>query len=80
MEVYKFMDYKEMEESIGYGEEYNFYYKDKEFWISQNPDGNYLTEVSGETQEFKNSEDLLNNARINGKSICEIWEEIKDQF
>ncbi|MBO0473169.1 hypothetical protein IGL98_002792 [Enterococcus sp. DIV0840] len=74
------MNYKEMEESIGYGEEYNFYYKDKEFWISQNSDGNYLTEVDGETQEFKNSEDLLNNARINGKSIREIWEEIKDQF
>ncbi|MBC2333773.1 hypothetical protein IBB74_14475 [Listeria welshimeri] len=74
------MDYKEMEESVGYGEEYNFYYKDKEFWISQNSDGNYLTEVGGETQEFKNSEDLLNNARINGKSIREIWEEIKSQF
>lgn len=74
------MDYKEMEDSIGYGEEYNFHYKDKEFWISQNSDGNYLTEVGGETQAFKNSEDLLNNARINGRSIREIWKEIKDQF
>jgi hypothetical protein len=74
------MDYKEMEESIGYGEEYNFFYKGKEFWISKNPDGNYLTEVNGGTQEFKNAEDLLLNARINGKTIRGIWEEIKDQF
>lgn len=74
------MDYKEMEESIAYGEEYNFYYIDKEFWISQNSDGNYLTEVGGETQAFKNSADLLSNARINGKLIREVWEEIKEQF
>jgi hypothetical protein len=74
------MNYKEMEESIGYGEEYNFFYKGKEFWISQNSDGNYLTEVNGKTQEFKNAEDLLHNARINGKTIQEIWAEIKEQF
>ena len=74
------MNYKKMEESIGYGEEYNFYYKEKAFWISQNANGNYLTEVGGETKGFKNAEDLLNNVRIEGKSIHDIWEEIKNQF
>ncbi|MDA9472440.1 hypothetical protein [Enterococcus sp. 5H] len=74
------MEYKDMEESIGYGEEYNFNYKDKEYWISQNSDGNYLTEVNGETQVFQNSEELLTKARIDGKTICEIWDDIKNQF
>ena len=74
------MDYKEMAESIGYGEEYTFLYKGKEFWISQNSEGNYLTEIDGETQSFKNSQDLLVNAQIDGKSIQDIWEEIREQF
>ncbi|MBO0444337.1 hypothetical protein JZO79_12000 [Vagococcus fluvialis] len=58
------MNYKEMKDSLAYDEEYNFYYKDKEFWISQNSSGNYLTEIGGKTQEFKNTEDLLSNAQI----------------
>lgn len=75
------MEYKEMEDSLKYGEEYNFYYKDREFWISKNTEGNYLTEVgSGQTQEFKNVEELLDNARIDGKSILTIWKDIEDQF
>ncbi len=69
-----------MAESLSYGEEYNFYYKDAEFWISQNDDGNYLTEVGGTTQIFKSAEELLENAKIDGKTIQDIWEEIKDQF
>ncbi len=69
-----------MAESIGYGEEYNFYYEGKEFWISKNSEGNYLTEVDGETQTFKSSDDLLNNAKINGKYILDIWKDIKEQF
>lgn len=69
-----------MAESIGYGEEYNFLYKGKEFWISQNSEGNYLTEIGGKTQSFKNSQDLLVNARINGRAIKDIWQEIHEQF
>lgn len=75
------MDYKTMADSLAYGEEYNFYYEDEEYWISKNSEGNYLTKVSdGYTQEFKNSNELLEKAEINGKSILEIWEEIKNQF
>ncbi|WP_421503011.1 hypothetical protein [Enterococcus faecalis] len=74
------MDYRKMADSIAYGEEYNFLYKGKEFWISQNSEGNYLTEVGGETQSFKNSQELLANARINGKTIEDIWEDIQEQF
>lgn len=74
------MNYQEMEASIGYGEEYEFYYQGKIFWLSQNADGNYLTEVGGETQVFKDTTDLLKNARINGKTLQELWDEINDQF
>lgn len=30
------MDYKVMKESLEYGEEYSFVYKDKKYWVSQN--------------------------------------------
>ncbi|MGX7150331.1 hypothetical protein [Enterococcus ureasiticus] len=75
------MEYKEMANSLSYGEEYNFYYNGEEYWMSRNDDGNYLTTVSSEeTQEFKTATDLLEKARIGDKTILNIWEEIKDQF
>lgn len=75
------MEYEQMADSLAYGEEYNFYYKNEEYWLSKNQEGHYLTKVSdGETQEFKTSEDLLGTARINGKLIIEIWEDIQSQF
>ncbi|ACK40635.1 hypothetical protein ACULZG_000130 [Listeria monocytogenes] len=75
------MEYEQMADSLAYGEEYNFYYKNEEYWLSKNQEGHYLTKVSdGETQEFRTSEDLLGTARINGKLIIEIWEDIQSQF
>ncbi|WP_099225416.1 hypothetical protein [Listeria costaricensis] len=75
------MKFEEMATSLAYGEEYNFYYKDEEYWISKNSVGNYLTQVSnGSTQEFKSSEELLEKARIEGKSILEIWHDIVEYF
>ena len=75
------MNYEEMAYSLSYGEEYHFYYRNREYWISKNENGSYLTEViSGNTQKFRNSEELLRDARIEGHSILDIWEEIKNQF
>ncbi|HBJ8914461.1 TPA: hypothetical protein LEN54_002525, partial [Listeria monocytogenes] len=48
------MEYEQMADSLAYGEEYNFYYKNEEYWLSKNREGHYLTKVSdGETQEFR---------------------------
>lgn len=75
------MDYKNMEKSLEYGEEYGFIYQNKKYWISQNEQGNYLTNATDEeTQEFKNSNDLLEHGRIENKSLKDIWDDIKEQF
>ncbi len=75
------MDYKVMKESLEYGEEYSFMYNNKKYWISQNDNGNYLTNATDEeTQEFKNSNDLLVYGRIENKSLKDIWDDIKEQF
>ncbi|MDT0015665.1 hypothetical protein QJV03_00530 [Listeria swaminathanii] len=75
------MEYEQMADSLTYGEEYNFYYQNEEYWLSENQEGHYLTKVSdGETQEFKTSEELLEKAKINGKSIIDIWKDIQSQF
>ncbi|EAD5710020.1 hypothetical protein ACI6K3_001486 [Listeria innocua] len=68
-------------DSLAYGEEYNFYYKNEEYWLSKNQEGHYLTKVpDGETQEFKTSEDLLETARISEILIIEIWGDMQNQF
>jgi len=75
------MTYEEMANSLSFGEEYNFYYNNEEYWISKNKEGNYLTKVSdGSTQCFPNSEELLENAKIDGKTIKELWDDIQEHF
>lgn len=75
------MDYKEIVERVGWGEEFSFYFQGEQYWISQNVDGRYLTKVNDEyTQCFKSAEDLFANGKIEGKTIAQIWEDIKEQF
>ena len=72
------MKYEDLIKRVGWGEEFLFKYKGEEYWISQNSDGRYLTKVSdGESQEFKSTKALFDNARIMGKTIEQIWEEIE---
>lgn len=75
------MDYKELLERVGWGEEFSFYYNGEQYWISQNSEGQYLTKVNGsQTQCFKTSEELFQNAKVEGHLIIEIWDNINDQF
>lgn len=30
------MEYEQMADSLAYGEEYNFYYKNEEYWLNKN--------------------------------------------
>ncbi len=75
------MQYEDLIERVGWGEEFLFEYHGEKYWISQNPNGRYLTrESDGYSQEFKTTYELFNNAKIEGKSILQIWDEIKNQF
>jgi len=75
------MTYQEIVKRVEWGEEFSFYYNDDQYWISQNGSVRYLTRVRGsETQEFQNTQELFENGRVEGKSIFEIWEDIKDSF
>lgn len=73
--------YLEIKERVGWGEEFWFRYKGKEYWISQNEPKRYLTKVEGsETQEFLSTEELFLLGRVEGKSLLEIWDEIEQYF
>lgn len=75
------MKYEELLKRVEWGEEFLFQYKGEEYWISQNANGRYLTRVSdGYSQEYKTTEALFERAKINGKAILDIWDEISNEF
>ena len=70
------MNYEDLVERVGWGEEFSFQY-----WISQNAKGRYLTRVAdGYAQDFRTTHELFDKAKIDGKTILQIWDEIKNQF
>lgn len=71
-------EFIEFQEGIANGEEYPFTYQNEEYWISQNPEGYYLTRVRGSyTQEFDTSEALFKNGTIDERLIAEIYMDIE---
>jgi hypothetical protein len=71
------MTFKEFKERVEMGEEFQFYYLNESYWISQNHEGFYLTrEKDGYSQSFSSAEELFENAKINDRKIIEIWSEI----
>lgn len=67
------------------GEEIDFIYKDTQYYIihsSVNVTSMFITKLNGEQnvpekrEDFSNIFDLLNNFRIDGKKISEIWDEV----
>ena len=69
-------------EAIGYSaviyqEEIYFRYKDMYYWIAHTANGtSHLTDDHGHTQEFNSRRDLFEYARIENKSLKEIWSEV----
>ena len=48
------MNYEDLVERVGWGEEFSFQYCGDEYWISQNAKGRYLTRVAdGYAQDFR---------------------------
>ena len=71
------MRYGDLVERVGWGEEFLFEYHGEKYWISQNPNGRYLTrESDGFSQDFQSTNELFEKARIEGKLISQIWKEI----
>lgn len=61
------MDYEELKERVFMGEEFQFYYLNNSYWVSQNKEGFYLTnEREGSSQKFSSAKELFDNAEING--------------
>jgi hypothetical protein len=72
------MEYDELVQRVGWGEEFQFYYQNEEYWISTNQEGFYLTRGKDSyTQSFTTADELFREGQIDGKSILEIWELIK---
>ena len=70
-------EFIEIKERVAIGEEFSFNYKNDEYWISQNPDGYYLTRVKDSfTQEFDTSEVLFENGMIEGRLLSKIYMDI----
>ncbi|OAH52913.1 MULTISPECIES: hypothetical protein [Bacillaceae] len=70
-------EFLELQERVGWGEEFSFDYKNEEYWISQNVDGYYLTRSRGSiTQEFDTSKALFENGTIEGQLLSEIYTDI----
>lgn len=70
-------EFMELQERVGWGEEFSFDYKETEYWISQNEDGYYLTRSKDSmTQDFDTSEALFEKGTIDGKHLSDIYPDI----
>ncbi|MCE5170974.1 hypothetical protein LQV63_16850 [Paenibacillus profundus] len=68
------MEYSELVQRVGWGEEFQFYYQNEEYWISTNKEGYYLTRGKDSfTQSFQTAEELFKEGRIDGETILELW-------
>lgn len=71
-------EYLEFKNLISIGEEFNFYYKNDEYWISHNPGKSYLSRTRDQySQEFNGYEELFEKATIEGIKFSEIYPELK---
>ena len=73
------MEYKEFVKRVGWGEEFPFYIKGKGYWISNSKHGYHLSHSESDYQDFKTAEELFQYAKINGKTILELWDIICEQ-
>lgn len=71
------LNIEEFKERVEMGEEFQFYYLDESYWISQNDEGLYLTrERDSNSQSFKTTDELFEKGTIDNKKIKEIWDKI----
>ncbi|MCP3794703.1 hypothetical protein [Paenibacillus sp. CH40] len=72
------MEYNELVERFEMGEEFQFYYKNDSYWISQNEEEYFLTrEKDSFSQSFESARELFINGKIDDKTILELWDSIE---
>jgi len=75
---YDNFEYESIVKRVGWGEEFFFYYNGEMYWLAQTEDVRHLSKDDcTHSQEFKTTAELFEKARIDGKSLLEIWDEIK---
>lgn len=57
-------------------QEISFTYKDRYFWISHSKSRAYLSDNFGNSNVFDSKKELFESARIDGKRLNEIWDDI----
>ncbi|HAU87211.1 MAG TPA: hypothetical protein DCW90_17510 [Lachnospiraceae bacterium] len=63
--------------AIVHGNEIHFFYKQRDYWIAHASDGSsHLSDDLGNTQRFSSCRDLFRYARIDGKTLKDIWEDV----
>lgn len=63
--------------SIVHGSEVHFFYHQRDYWIAFTPEGlSHLSDDLGNTQFFSSCHDLFEYARIDGKTLKEIWKDV----
>jgi hypothetical protein len=69
--------YEELESDLSIGHELHVKYKDKEYSISNNKAGWYLSEFCSEYQSFSDTNELLEKGKINGRRFKEIRDDVQ---
>ena len=63
--------------AIVYGNEIHFLYRQRSYWISHTSEGrSHFSDDLGNTQDFPSCRDLFQFARIDGKSLKDLWKEV----
>ncbi|OPH61823.1 hypothetical protein BC351_00860 [Paenibacillus ferrarius] len=68
--------YEDLERDLAIGHELHFNFKGREYSISNNKDGWYLSESYSDYQSFVDTNELLAKGKIDGKLLKEIWDEV----
>ena len=74
------MTHGELKNMVKCGMEYDFIFQNHQYWISHSKEGYHLTKSYVDSQTFETSDELFQNGRVDGKSILELWDDIKQYF
>ena len=62
---------------VVYNQEIHFLYNEKYYWIAHSNNGiSHFSDAFGNTQEFNSPRDLFEHARIDNKSLKDIWSQV----
>ncbi|WP_240416792.1 hypothetical protein [Paenibacillus periandrae] len=69
--------FEELVRDLDNGHELHFKYLGKEYSISHNSNGTYLSEFNSDYQTFTDHIELLQKGMIDGKHLKDIWKDVE---